>query len=134
MPKTCAAQTPSTCMGAYFMHLARCALPVVEHAHILAGLRCDLMSTADCQAYFKEHGRVEIEWLNDSACCAVFPDAAAAARVLVGMGRPLPPEAVAPEGSSEAQPPCCTVQACVQPGNRVVHTQLRSHACDVLRA
>ena len=94
----------------------------------------DLMSTSDCQAgllsillqpllasymtehttqaYFAEHGAVQIEWLNDSACNAVFPDAAQAARALVGLGTPLPPEATIPEGSSES---CTAVLECFCP-------------------
>ena len=51
---------------------------------------------------------MQVEWLNDSACNAIFPDAAAAARALISMGTPLPPDAVVPEGSSEV--PLSTAQ------------------------
>ena len=56
---------------------------------------------------------MQIEWLNDSACNAVFRDAATAARALVSLGIPLPPEAAAPDGSSDVPtPPCMGRHAC----------------------
>lgn len=80
----------------------------------------DLMSTADCQAYLAEHGPVHIEWLNDSSCNAVLRDAASAARALVSMGTPLPPDAAVPDGSSDVPLLLCLcrhaarAEACIQ--------------------
>jgi len=79
----------------------------------------DVLSTAECMAYFGEYAPVFVEWINDSSCNVVFADAFTAKRAMYGKGvpetsQPTVPAAVKPddetpmeagEGDTPAAPP-----------------------------
>ena len=51
----------------------------------------DVLSTAECLAYFGDYGPTHVEWIDDSSCNVVFADKHSAKRAMVAMGNPLPP-------------------------------------------
>lgn len=52
----------------------------------------DLLSTSDILKYFADYGPTYVEWINDSSANVLFGDEGTAARALVGLGKPLPPD------------------------------------------
>ncbi|KAF8072386.1 ncbp3 [Scenedesmus sp. PABB004] len=78
-------------------------VPRREAAIYLYGV--DVMSTADCLAYFEDYGPTLVEWINDSSCCVVFEDGGSARRAIAGTGHPLAGEdelAAAPDDMDAA--------------------------------
>ncbi|KDD74159.1 hypothetical protein H632_c1521p0, partial [Helicosporidium sp. ATCC 50920] len=67
----------------------------------------DVLSTGEILRYFAAYAPTYVEWLNDSSCNVLFADTGTAQRALMGLGRPIASEDLAPRGDAG----CSTAEA-----------------------